>query len=190
MKNWPWHYYLILGVVLLALFYFAYYKPKGKELNNMRTERIRLEDEVAQYKTQLERMKKIEAELDKMSNTLQELEKIIPQKKEISDIIRRIQQLAFDSRLNITRFAPQGEITQEFHSEWPISLEMTGGYHNLGFFFDRLSRFSRLFNVENFSIRSISRQTEENTIIINCTAKTYIFHEKSQAEKASNQPGG
>ncbi|MFB0564892.1 MAG: type 4a pilus biogenesis protein PilO [Candidatus Aminicenantaceae bacterium] len=189
MKNWPWYNYVVLGAIIFALFYFVYYKPKGKELNNIRTERLRIEEEVVKSRAKMKELEKIENELEKMTDTLQELEVVIPQKREVSDIIKRIQQLAYDSRLNITRFADQGEIFKEFYSEWLISLEMTGNYHNLAIFFDHLSHFSRLFNIENFSIKSLTRQAEEATIIVNCIAKTYIFHEETQEEKASNNPG-
>lgn len=178
MKNWPWYGYVLLAVVILGLFYIFYYKPKNQEIKSLREERIQVEDEVAQLRIKKEELDKIEAEIKKMDAILKELEAIIPQKKEISDILRRMQQLAYDSRLNITKFIPKGEIDKEFYSEWPISIEITGNYHNLAMFFDKLSRFSRLFNVENFSIKSLDKQTEAATISATWTAKTYIFHEE------------
>lgn len=178
MKNWPWYGYVLLAVVILGLFYMFYYKPKNQELKSLREERMKVQDEVIQLRIKKEELDKIEAEIKKMDAILIELEAIIPQKREISDILRRMQQLAYDSRLNITKFIPKGEIDKEFYSEWPISIEITGNYHNLAMFFDKLSRFSRIFNVENFSINSLEKQTEAATISATWTAKTYIFHEE------------
>jgi Tfp pilus assembly protein PilO len=50
-------------------------------------------------------------------------------------------------------------------------------------FFDRLSKFARLFNIENFTIKSVTNQTEDVTISSNFTAKTYIFLEESAASQ-------
>ncbi|MFQ6109449.1 MAG: type 4a pilus biogenesis protein PilO [Candidatus Aminicenantales bacterium] len=183
MKNWPWYGYLLLAVIIFGLFYLVYYKPKNQELKDLREERIKLEDEVAQLRMKKKELDKIEAEIKRMDIVLQELEAIIPQKKEISDILRRMQQLAYDSRLNIVKFIPKGEISKEFYSEWPISIEITGNYHNLAMFFDRLSRFSRIFNVEDFSIKAIEKQSEATTISATWTAKTYIFHEESPSSE-------
>ena len=113
-----------------------------------------------------------------------ELEAIIPEEQEIDVILRRIQQLAFDSRIDIVRFTPKALIAQEFFSEKPISMELTGNYHNIAVFFSKLSNFSRLFTMEDFSIKALRDQTDSLTVRTNSTAKTYVFHEEaSQQEK-------
>ncbi|MFQ6083956.1 MAG: type 4a pilus biogenesis protein PilO [Candidatus Aminicenantia bacterium] len=127
-----------------------------------------------------QRLNKLEAEIERLNIILEDSKRIIPEKKEISDILRKIQQLASDSHLTITKFTPKGEVEKEFYSEYPISIEMTGNYHNLAIFFDCLSKFSKLFNVDDISIKALSSLTEDTTISISCIAKTYFF---SEAEK-------
>jgi type IV pilus assembly protein PilO len=181
MKNWPWYGYLVLAAIVFGLFYFIFFKPKNAELQGIRAEREKIEAEVEGLRIKKKQLDKIEADIASLTKTLRELEAIIPQQKEISDILRRIQQLALDSRLNITRFAPRGEVPKEFYAEWPIPIEVTGNYHNLGIFFDRLSNFSRIFIIENFQIRSLPQQSESATIGANFTAKTYYFREETPA---------
>ena len=178
MRNLPWYGYVIIALLIFSLFYFLYYKPKNGELNSLRRERISLEREIQKAKIQQRQLEKLKAELKELNMKLEELAQIIPEKKEIDAILRRIQQLASDSRLTIIKFAPKGEIEQEYYLEWPISMKLSGNYHNLGIFFDHLSRFSRLFNVENITISALRNQTETNTITVDCIAKTYIFKEK------------
>jgi Tfp pilus assembly protein PilO len=179
MKNWPWYGYLILCLFIFTLVFFFYFKPKGRELKSLRAERQKMEQEVQSLKAKKLELDKIEADLVSMKANLKELEVIIPQKKEISEILRRIQQLAFDAQLDIIKFAPRGEIKKDFYAEWPIPIEIRGNYHNLASFFDRLSLFSRIFNIENFAIRSVQAQTDALTITSNFTAKTYFFLEES-----------
>lgn len=190
MKNLSWYHYVVLTLVVLALFYFAYYKPKSKEVKYFRTERIKVEEDVRKSRVKKRQVDKIEAELKTMKKTLEKLEAIIPQKKEISDILRKIQQLALNSQLNITKFAVQRVISKEFYSEWPISIEITGNFHNLRTFFNRLSYFSRLFTIENFSINSLPKQSETATISVSCTAKTYIFHKEALEKKLNKKTKG
>jgi type IV pilus assembly protein PilO len=178
MKNWPWYGYLVLAAAIFGLVFFFYFKPKGQELKTLRADRQKLEKEVQELKVKKQELEKIEAELVAMGQELKKLEVIIPQKKEISEILRRIQQLAFDARLDILKFAPRGEIKKEFYAEWPIPIEVTGNYHNLATFFDRLSNFARIFNVENFSIHSAQKQTDAVTVSSSFTAKTYYFLEE------------
>jgi len=181
MKNWPWYGYLILAGIIFGLFFLFYYKPKTAEFGKIHTERAKIDDEVKTLRTKKQQLDKIESELVDLNQRLRDLQQIIPDQKESGDILKKIQQLAYDSRLNISKFTPKPEVVKEFHSEWLIPIEITGTYHNLGTFFDRLSRFSRLFTVENFAIRALNTQTEAATISATWTAKTYFFHEELPA---------
>ena len=183
MKDWPWYGHLVLIGIMAALLYYVWFKPKNDQLENLRVEREKVEREVTTLRAKKRQLDKIEAEILVLSQTLQKLEAIIPQRREIYNILRNMQQLANNSRLTVEKFDVQGEIRKEFYYEWPIDLEMTGDYHNLALFFDRLSNFSRLFNIEDFSIKALQRQTATNTISASYTAKTYIFREETPAEE-------
>jgi len=179
MKNWPWYYYVLIGILILGLFYIAYYKPRNAHLKSIQDERIKTEREVLQLRAKKKQSNKLKDELEKMTNTLKQMESIIPQKRETSDILRRTQQLAYDSYLDIRKFQPKGEINKEFYSDWPILIEITGSYHSLGRFFSRLSNFSRLFTIEEFTIRAVPNQSDATTISASCQAQTYILRESS-----------
>ncbi len=177
MKDWPWYYYVLIAVLVFAFFYILYYKPKKNELNAVKDERERTEHEVIQLQTKKKQMDKIQTQLSQMDVTLGELETIIPHQKEISRILNQTQQLAYDSSLDIKRYTPKGEVPKEFYSNWPIEIEIQGGYHNLARFFARLSNFSRLFTLENFSIKSLPSQRGDKTISAKFTTQTYIQRE-------------
>ncbi len=187
MKDWPWYGYIIVAVLIFGLFYFIHYKPKNEELTGLRDERIATENEVVELKKKKEQLDQIEVELANMKVKLKELETIIPQEEEIADILERIQQLAFDSRLNVDKFIPRPLVEMEFYAEKPINIEMTGNYHNLAIFFNHLSNFARLFTIENFSIKTMRIQSDTNTITAATTAKTYIFQKPPPPTEAPAQ---
>jgi type IV pilus assembly protein PilO len=187
MKNWSWYGYVLLAVVIFGIAFFLYFKPQNAELQRIKAERIKVEDEVRDLQEKKKQLDKIEAELASLNATLKELEKIIPLKKEIDVILRRIQQMAFDSRLDIIKVTPKGEINREFYSEWPWGFEIRGNYHNLASFFDRLARFARLFVVENFGIKALPAQTDDMTVSATFTATTYMFIEEGAETPASPQ---
>ncbi len=185
MKDWPWYGHILLAVIIFALLYFVYFKPQNNKLTALKQERGKTETEVTNLKQKNLQLSRIEEELVDLRKILNELEAIIPKRKEIWDILKKMQQLAVNSRLNIVKFLPKGEVDMEFYYEWPISIEITGNYHNLAIFFDRLSNFSRLFNIEDFSIKSLGKQTEATTISAAYTAKTYIFREEAPPGEGS-----
>jgi len=187
MRDWPWFAYVLIAIIILGLFYFVYYKPKDEEFQNIRNERIEVEKEVAHLRQKKEELDKIEAELEQMKITLSKLEAIIPQKEEISNILKQMQQLAYDTRLNITKFIQNPEIIKEFYTEQPISVAVTGDYHNLAIFFDRLNSFQRLFSIEDFSIKALQNQSDASTISAEWNVKTYIYREEAKTEETENQ---
>jgi type IV pilus assembly protein PilO len=183
MRDWPWYGHLLVAVLIFGLFYLAYYRPKNDDLQAVREQRIEVENQVKRLKEKKQQLDEIEAELKTMNATMKNLETIIPQEEEIDVILRRIQQMAYDSRINIIRFVPNPLINQEFFSEKPITMQLSGNYHNLAIFFNRLGNFSRLFTVEDFDIGATRDQSEATTITANVTAKTYIFQDEETAEE-------
>ena len=179
MKNWPWYGYLVFAILIFALAFLFYFKPQNAKLKVLTAERVKVEGEVQNLKQKKRELDKIEADISAMTAKLKTLEVNIPQRKEIADILRQIQALAYDSRLDVLRFAPGNEVTKDFYAEWPIPIQVSGNYHNLGTFFDKLSKFARVFTIENFTIKVLTRQTDLNTINANWTAKTYFFPEPS-----------
>ncbi|MBN1271807.1 MAG: type 4a pilus biogenesis protein PilO [Candidatus Aminicenantes bacterium] len=184
MKDWPWYGFVILGGILLLLVYIAYLKPKSQQLKDIRQEREKIENEVRDLRKKKRDLSNIEAQIKVLNEELAELETKIPRRKELSDIVKRFQKLASDSRLNIIAFNPREEVKMDFYREWPLPLEVVGNYHNLAIFFDQLSRFPRLFNVTEFNIRSLRNQNEVATISAALTAKTYIFIEETETQVA------
>ena len=62
----------------------------------------------------------------------------------------------------------------------PIDVRVDGTYHNLGQFFDKVSRLSRLVNISDVKIRNQATPTAINTINASCTATTYVFIEPAE----------
>ncbi len=183
MKNKTLTTYLLLGPIVAGLFYFAYYKPKQASLKTVRNERIQAEQQVEILRVKKRQLDAIEAELVSLNASLSELETIIPQKKETSDILRNIQQMAFDQQLDLVRFAEDRETARDFYTEWPIPIVVNGTYHNLAQFFDRILHFPRIFNIDDFSIKALSDQRSGNTITASFTLKSYFFLEQAMIKK-------
>ena len=67
----------------------------------------------------------------------------------------------------------------EYYQEWPINVDLHGTYHNLGMFFDRVGRLSRLVNVGNLKIKNQAQPKPSNTIQVSCVATTFVYVEPS-----------
>jgi type IV pilus assembly protein PilO len=72
---------------------------------------------------------------------------------------------------------PQPAITQQIHASWPFKLTLEGTYHNLGIFFDKVSKFPRLINISGVTIKARTQQQANATVTAECTATTFVLLE-------------
>jgi len=170
-----------LGVSLLfagligGVFWYFVYDPmikeeakKQKQLQTLRDENRVLESAAANLPGLQRKVADLEAKLET-------LKRILPPQKETPDLMRKVQYLASQSNLTIKKFNPAATVNKEFYQEWPINIDVIGTYHNLGAFFDRVGRLSRLVNVGTVKIKAHTKQTVSNTIAASCVATTFVY---------------
>ena len=114
---------------------------------------------------------------------LEKLLRILPARRNTPEILRRIRTLAEQGDFDLVRFTPGGFIDQDFYSEWPISINLNGTYHNLALFFDRVGRFSRVINIEGLRIENSARGNPDHTIAASFRAKTFIYKEAEPVDE-------
>jgi type IV pilus assembly protein PilO len=175
---------------MYGAFWYFFYSPMQVERDNKTTQKRNLQAEVDNAKTTAARLPEFRREVERKEATLQALSRILPSEKEVADLLRKVQQLAAESSLDVLRFKPEATKPQNFYAEWPISLEFDGSYHNLAYFFDRLSRLSRIMNVSNLEVDAKPDPSIASTIKATCTATTFVFIETAPpAPAAPGAPG-
>lgn len=169
--------FLVMGLILLVIFYFAFYSGKAKTIEDTA---LRIED----LDQQIRRAEKSEKKLDQIreekrykESQLEELKKILPEKQEVDKTLRKIQEQIYSSRLRLNNFTPGNPVPKEIYDEWPIPMKVEGNYHNLAIFFDILSKMTTIYTIENLVIRPLTSMSEEFTISADFTATTYLYKE-------------
>ena len=74
MREWPWYSILILALLVFAAVFLFYFKPRNSTISELRDQRMQVENEVMQLKSQKRQIDKIKKELEGMTATLKELE--------------------------------------------------------------------------------------------------------------------
>ena len=131
------------------------------------------------------RLPEFQAQVDQLEERLVSLTAVLPEQKDVADILRRIQTLAQQSSLSIQRFTPQPTVQQALYAEVPFRLQAEGTYHNLGGFFDRISKFPRIINISEISIRAANDTAGGTTIVAECLATTFVLQEGVVAKKGA-----
>jgi Tfp pilus assembly protein PilO len=179
LNSKPWYVAAIVGVVLgIAMFVVM----NIYIFKDIRTQIERLETNIDQLEREIEKGRAAKADLPRLEEDirnyeieLERLRKILPTKRETDNLIKRAKQLTERGRFRLTRFTPGNFEDRDFFIEWPIRVGLDGTYHELGLFFDRLSRFSRIINVTELTINPIRQAEGGFTIHAEFVQRTYIY---------------
>jgi Tfp pilus assembly protein PilO len=193
LEGKPWHVGLLFGVVISAILvgalWWTVFDKMAKETEAKERELAQLEAKIQQGRAAKQNLARLQAEVATFELELEKLLRILPFRRNTPDLIRRIRLLVERGDLNLKTFLPRNPIEQGFYSEWPIQISLDGSYHNLALFFDRISRFSRIINIENLQIKAITQRNSPHTIEASFTAKTFIYNEQAADETTGGEDG-
>jgi type IV pilus assembly protein PilO len=179
LNKLPWYAQVGLFVALamagVAAFYYLYAVPADQALDVQRQKLAALRVDISQGMTIAQQLPQFRAQVADLETRLDGLKAILPDEKDFGDLLRSLQTLAVQSNLTIRVFKPAPVVTKELHAEWPINIELDGTYHNLGLFYDRISRFSRIINIGNVSIKAKDKANQNTSIGVACQAITFVL---------------
>ncbi|MGI8784028.1 MAG: type 4a pilus biogenesis protein PilO [Acidobacteriota bacterium] len=172
--------FLLFGVLVAVagyLFYSYLLSPRREALKVLDAEVQALTAEVQSGQMVEARLAQFRQEIALQRERLENLRQILPEEKETAEIIRRVQQLAVDSNLRIKSFTPQATVERDFYEDWPILISLEGDYDNLGRFFEKIGRFTRIINVDNINMKALPQPIAKRTLAATCTATTFVYLE-------------
>jgi type IV pilus assembly protein PilO len=120
------------------------------------------------YKKQMKEMKVAFASM------LQQL----PRKSEVADLLIDISRSGLVNGLEFELFRPEGERPIDFYAELPISMTVTGTFHQFGEFVSAVAALPRIVTMHNLTLSPIENGSE--TMTMNITAKTYRYFDEQE----------
>jgi type IV pilus assembly protein PilO len=174
-------------VLFAGLFVWFVYLPMSEEIGKMQQEVSRLEQRLSQAKIRARDEQKLQAEFAEVDHQFQEALKLLPNTKEIPSLLKSITQLGTDSQLEFRLFSPQKETSRDFYMEIPVSIEVSGSYHNVAMFFEKVGQMERIVNILNVSM--IPLRDRSTTLNTRCDAVTYRFKGEINATQKGAQKG-
>ena len=168
----------LLGMVIIgiaALFYYYIESPQQEALAQLSTEIGRLDQEIQTNKAKtrsLEDLKRVNAELEQQLAKNQEQ---LPPEDEAATLLKQISDLGIRIGLNFKLWKPgaRAEDSSKLFVRMPVDVEMSGGYHILALFFDRISKLPRIINVSK--IKMGGGKTERGRVSIQTTFELTAF---------------
>ncbi len=168
---------IVVLIVLIpaAVFFLSFYQPKTETINNLIAQKKKVESEIQEVKIKAASMKKFEEQLQLAELEFQKTSALLPKEKEIPQLLKDISALGRTAGLDFNTFKPLPDVPKDFYTEIPISINVRGPYHNMGFFFDQVSKLERIVSVTNIKMSSPQREGSEMLLKSDCKLLTYRF---------------
>jgi type IV pilus assembly protein PilO len=181
LSKLPWYAQIGAFVVVSGLAVFGFWKfyvsEMQADIDARQTRLTALKADVAKGVATARRLPQFQSEVAELERRLENLRAVLPEQKDVADILRRVQGLATQSSLTIQRFTPQDPKQEALYAALPFKLRAEGTYHNLGLFFDRISKFPRIINVGDIVIKPHQQQDPNSSIEAECVATTFVLQE-------------
>jgi len=102
--------------------------------------------------------------------------KQLPRKSEVADLLIDISRTGLINGLQFELFKPEGERPIDFYAELPISMKVTGTYHQFGDFVSGIAALPRIVTLHNLTMAPLGKDSGKMSLTI--TAKTYRYFDQ------------
>jgi len=179
----------VLVILLMAIVtagYFLDWQKQWESLDQVEAEEVKLKETYLVKKKDAVNLDVLRLQLKDIELSLGALLKQLPHKSEMDALLIDINHAGLGRGLQFELFKPAAsEIISEFYAELPITLRVTGNYHDIGAFASDISQLPRIVTLNNISITP-NTKTKEG-LVMNATAKTFRYLDEEETEK---QKGG
>src|SRR5213075_1953448 len=189
LEGKPWYYGIGIGLALAAavvwLANWQLIAPTDEDIKKADAQIKELDTKIEQGRSAQRKLPQFREEVRRLELELEKLRRILPSARNTEEIIKKVKSLVDQSDfiLHKMTFPHPAAPGNDPYVEWPISISVSGRYHNLAILLNRLSNFSRIMNVEQIAISALGVQTER-TIGADFVAKTFMYVEPKAPEPA------
>lgn len=179
---------ILIGVFIVLLLLAAWFGWQGQleELDGKRQEEVRLKDDWLNKKKQAVNLDEHRNQLAEIERSFGALLRQLPNAAEMESLLVDINQAGLGRGLQFELFKPGSEIVRDFYAELPITVKITGSYHDFGAFAGDVAKLPRIVTLNDIDVAP-ARNGEALTLTT--TAKTFRYLDEAElaARKRAEQ---
>lgn len=164
---------VLLCIVVWAGGYHFIIKDKLAELAKLEQTEVTLKTEFEYKQEKASNLEAYKAQMAEMKITFSSMLKQLPRKNEVADLLIDISRTGLINGLEFQLFKPEAERPIDFYSELPITMKVTGTYHQFSNFVSDVASLPRIVTLHNLSMAPLSKDGDKMSMDI--VAKTYRY---------------
>lgn len=190
--------FLATAAGVVALGWFGLLSGQADELQAERDREPQLKEEFRSKVAQAVNLNELRKQRVQVEEYVKQLEKQLPGKAEMDALLSDINQAGLGRGLEFELFRPGQVAVKDYYAELPIAIRVTGRYHDIGAFTADIANLSRIVTLHELNIApGASKDAQSGALFMEATARTYRYLDQAEldemrAEKAkeNNKKGG
>ncbi|MCM5570873.1 type 4a pilus biogenesis protein PilO [Burkholderiaceae bacterium FT117] len=191
---------LVAGVMALA--WAFYWQGLLDELERRRGEEVQLRGQFVDKMKQAVNLPVLRKQKEQVMQYVSQLEKQLPSKAEMDALLSDINQAGVGRGLQFDLFKPGQVMVREYYAELPISIRLSGNYHDFAAFTSDVANLPRIVTLHDIRISVPENQARGSSVtpggplLMEATAKTFRYldaeeiAEQKRKEAAAKAPAG
>jgi type IV pilus assembly protein PilO len=168
---------ILVGVLVIA--YFLDWQGQLDELEAGRRQEESLKQAYVDKKRQAVNLDLLRAQLREIETSFGALLKQLPNKSQMESLLVDINQAGLGRGLQFELFRPaQSETRRDFYAELPITVKLTGNYHDMGAFASDIGQLPRIVTLNDMAL-SVGK---DGNLVLDTTAKTFRYLDDAEIQ--------
>jgi type IV pilus assembly protein PilO len=170
---------LLIFLVIIAAGAFFDWKDQYDSLDTERQEETKLREQYTTKKAKAVNFDLYVQQLKEIEQSFGALLKQLPNKSEMDALLTDINQAGLGRGLQFELFKPAvQERLADFYAELPISVKITGNYHDMGAFASDIAQLPRIVTLNDVAISN-----EKGVLSMEAVAKTFRYLDDDEIAK-------
>lgn len=177
---------LVLFVAILVGGWWFLWNDQLTDLDSKRQEEEKLKQEYLDKKKQAVNLDLYTQQLAEIDRSFGALLKQLPNKSEIEALLVEVNQAGLGRGLQFELFKPGAEQVKDFYAELPVTVKITGSYHDFGAFAADIAKLPRIVTLNNISIASGAG----GQLTLDALIKTFRYLDEEEVAKQKKSAQG
>lgn len=172
----------LLLLVIVTVGYFVDWQEQWEALEQAQAEEATLKQTYLVKKADAVNLDTLRQQSAEIEQSLGALLKQLPDKSELDALLVDINRAGLGRGLQFELFKPAtSETIREFYAELPVSVRVTGNYHDIGAFVSDVAQLPRIVTLHNMEITP----TADRQLVLNAVAKTFRYLDEEEINSQS-----
>jgi type IV pilus assembly protein PilO len=175
--------FITLFVMIIAAGIYFDTQDQLKVLEKHEKKELELKAEFKVKADQAAKLELYKEQLAEMEASFGALLRQLPETTEVESLLVDVSQTGLAAGLEVKRFKPSAEEKKGFYAELPISLEVSGSYHQLATFISGIAALPRIVTISDMKLEPFDKQEDVSTsgkLKMSATAKTYRYLQEDE----------